>query len=828
MQIVTPRISTVAPLDLIQVRDIPSSSTIRVTDGKGAVYFQTTAVDGSTVEFRASGFPGTHRVEARLPDGSERFAEFALVAATQVKADAGPFSELFTILRDGLLEDENIQATEFRGKSYRYYCYWVRDHVHTMKGMRYLDRDNGPILDLFQLTQREDGLIWDNMSKSQDAQFWHTAYGPHDYARAYDDLTFVRMPVESDVEYLYVEGVHRAWMSSGDDEWMAGKLDTCIRALRYSLESPARWSDKYQLVKRPFTIDTWDFTFIDQYLEPLGRWGRLLNIPGVSKQGVMFGDNTGVAASCRLLAEMLAHAGRNKEAGKYSDLADTLLERTLALCWNGRHFLHYVEEEELERDLGVNPLEQVSLSNAYSANRRIGDDCVRSLVNTYRTIGENLPEGSPGEWYGIYPPFRKGYYGDAEPWQYVNGGVLPLVAGEIAKAAFEVGEEAYGVHVLRQVHGMAKRSGDRVRFAYTGAFPSLVQSYRCLDLRAAANAHHGKGDEATPSFMKGDSGDDLALMPVGRHQPDGIPFEIADSPRNSILIGRNLGLGPVELPLEGNVPCLFLMHAGGAVGSSGVAAYLTWVYEDGEVSRALRFGLEADGWWYVPNRFRTRKSCFTDRFVTGLAWQGHNDISTSVGLIWCGLENPRPDATLKAVRFDPAPDGASYQVVAITAGEQPLGVPADFVSHGGPDNWSAAAVMFALVDGLAGYQETKPAMEELVLSPRWASTEVKQAHTVVHLPASDTYIAYDWHWEPDRPRLSLTLAGSGSRVTLRVLLPEGFRPTTVEVDGVPQSAAIDPNEERYAVVVLDLHGVTQVVMLDTVSGHFTSTRGFMS
>ena len=210
-----------------------------------------------------------------------------------------------------------VGTLEWRGKSYAYYVPWLRDHVHTMKGFKYFDGSGAGAVDFFRETQREDGMIWDFFSRGRSPSFYETAYGPLGYARRYDGVEMVRMPVEADVEYLFVEGVYFAWKSTADDAWMGRQLDAAIRAMDYSFTDRARFSTKYGLVKRGYTIDTWDFQIDDATTRIFPRWGTLLVDPDRSKFGVMFGDNTGYAASCGYLAEMLERAGRPADAARF-------------------------------------------------------------------------------------------------------------------------------------------------------------------------------------------------------------------------------------------------------------------------------------------------------------------------------------------------------------------------------------------------------------------------------------------------------------------------------------------------------------------------------
>jgi len=57
------------------------------------------------------------------------------------------------------------------------------------------------------------------------------------------------------------------------------------------------------------------------------------------------------------------------------------------------------------------------------------------------------------EWYSIDPPFPDGIFGEEKivAGAYCNGGIMPLVGGELARAAFEHGFEEYGLEQLLKV-----------------------------------------------------------------------------------------------------------------------------------------------------------------------------------------------------------------------------------------------------------------------------------------------------------------------------------------------------------------------------------------
>ncbi|MCK7523945.1 MAG: hypothetical protein MZV64_43140 [Ignavibacteriales bacterium] len=88
----------------------------------------------------------------------------------------------------------------------------------------------------------------------------------------------------------------------------------------------------------------------------------------------------------------------------------------------------------------------MSLSNPMAINRGAADHA--QAVSILREYPRRGAEGRAfAEWFSIDPPFPDGIFGDERLVQgaYVNGGIMPLVGGELARAAFEHGFEAYGV-----------------------------------------------------------------------------------------------------------------------------------------------------------------------------------------------------------------------------------------------------------------------------------------------------------------------------------------------------------------------------------------------
>ena len=786
------------PLDEVVVSST-GTGTLSVLDGRGREYVRRPAAP--RVSFLAGGAAGTQRVRLLDPAGEVRSSvSFLLEPRTEIRDADGRMGDLLRIAHASMERwepslSEGVGVLKWRGDTYRYYVHWIRDHVHTLKGMKYFDGTGAEIIDVFRLSQRADGMIWDNFRPwDPPGNFFQTAYGPLGYAARIDGLQFVRMPVTADVEYLFVEGLYSAWKMTGDDEWMARQLDAAVRALDYTATDPARWSEPFGLVKRGYTIDTWDFQIADQWTDIFPRWGTLLIDPERSKFGVMFGDNTGYAASCGYLAEMLERTGRREGAARFRAREKAIRARLDEAAWLGTHFRHWVPEDPtIVRDVGVDEATQVSLSNTYSLNRGIAQEQAAAILRTYQRIHEDLPPGSPGEWYGIYPPFEKGFEEHCEPWEYVNGGVSPIFAGELARGAFAHGFEGYGADVLSRVLDLARAHDDHVDFAYTGAYvPAPVPSFTEIDLSDQANMDlGGKGAEGVPGWMAAMPDDHLGELPTGHQVFAGIPFLVTDPATNGrravVAVSRREGFPErVEVPVGRRAGSIYVLHSTGDNGNTKLAGALTFLYEDGtEATQYLVRDANVAHWW-----FPSLKGAWPAGYgqpkqppLVKLAWKGKSDASLSVGLHWYGLENPHPEKTVRAVALSSTLDRAIYALVGLTVSDRPIDQPLPGVSYGGPDNWAAAAVVYGLVEGLAGVVDRDVTYRVAQVAPRWPAAGTNEARVAVHYPASGGYVAYHYDHDPEAREIVLTLTGSGDRAECHVLLPAGVEEATAVTGG---------------------------------------------
>ena len=324
---------------------------------------------------------------------------------------------------------------------------WIRDHVHVLKAMRHWEYDYAGYVDFTLVHQRADGCILELVKQADDS---HWRYAAPESRKFFpdDNLAMCRLDIEADVEYLLVEGATYCYRISGDDAWLARALPRLEKAIDYMTSDPKRWDAAHGLVKRGYTIDTWDFTY-----DPASSTNRVLT--AATPQAIMHGDNSGVYQAMAQLAWLNDRLGRTAKAAAWRARADALRAAMYKHLWNGRFFFHQLP-------LNVPPVdaherERLSLSAAYDMNRGLMPvaDCRRTIEEFRR---RRQTTDCFAEWFTVDPPydftFARHPRGD-----YVNGGVCLFTAGELAKAALENGYEAYGWDILVRVKEMAARDG---------------------------------------------------------------------------------------------------------------------------------------------------------------------------------------------------------------------------------------------------------------------------------------------------------------------------------------------------------------------------------
>jgi hypothetical protein len=312
---------------------------------------------------------------------------------------------------------------------------WIRDHSDIMRAGVYLEPDAKSCVQLFVDTQAANGRVHDYV----------TTHPEHPSKESANWTKYVRVPVEADVEYRLAKAAFLAWQATGDDEWLEELRPSIAKALEYPRGHAWRWDAGLGLVKRPYTIDTWDFAYTGGAYE-----GLQFQITDDTYWGIMHGDNSGYYEAYRNFATLLEHLGSHEESRRWRERAEAMREAMNRTCFNGRFYTHFVKLTPVSID-GVDEGSQLSLSNPLAVTRGAADlGMARSILAEYRSRGER--SGAFREWFSMDPPFPDGIFGDERlvAGAYVNGGIMPLVGGELALAGLESGYEEYGVETLRR------------------------------------------------------------------------------------------------------------------------------------------------------------------------------------------------------------------------------------------------------------------------------------------------------------------------------------------------------------------------------------------
>jgi len=151
-------------------------------------------------------------------------------------------------------------------------------------------------------------------------------------------------------------------------------------------------------------------------------------------------------------------------------------------------------------------------------------------------------------------------------------------------------------------------------------------------------------------------------------------------------------------------------------------------------------------------------------------------------------------------------------LLGLTLSDSEVYFPPDRISFGIPDQWGAAACVYALVEGLAGVVDGDTAYRKVNFAPRWLAAGVNQAEATIHYPASDGYVSYRYSLDAENTLIYIELTGSGESCDCHILLPEGAsQGKQVTADGEVVGFSQNSVEgSRYVDFHLTLNGVRRI------------------
>lgn len=759
----------------------PAAASLQAFDGSGRPY---ASANGDEMEFLVSGALGWHVVvaydEAGVEIGRDRFR---VDCRSEIRDAGNRFGYMFDTIHHVLeMAYAERRLRSFDGeKTIRKQCITSRGTWTGAQGGRYFFDHIKDSSDYFTDNATERGMAWDfglpcepEMPKHHE---WR--YDPQFFKRGHRDAElFARQPIMNDVEHQYINGIFLAWQVSGDDLWMGRHLDTALKAVEYTRNSPYTWSEKFQLIHRPFTLDLWDFQ--SEFDAALVKGDGMNAMPGVSQFGVFYGDNISMVFACWNLAKMLRVAGREKDAGETQSFADGLFERINKASWNGQFYqMHVPEDPTFERDFGIDHTQVVSLSNAMVANYGIGHDKAKAIIQTYQRIRRELPSNYRAEFMTMYPHFPRGFH--IPPGVYVNGALAGLVAGELARAAFAHGEEAYGADVLSRYWELVEPYAPYIE---GGMFPfdqiPPERNFTPLDLRGVANADLRSDDTHDGWFAE--KGNDMRNLPTGRQTFETIDFDILNPDANEeraclrLAQDRQGFAREVEVPVGAKAESIYFLHAAGGGGT--IVGELECNYADGIlVHLYVQKGKQVLSTWN-PADPRPRPRVTTD---LTLGWVGETEVFWRVGLSLWGWDNPHPEKEIRSLTLRASKETApKWAIAGITLSDHPVWLPPLEQWEGPNQYWSANCIACAMGEGLAGVVDQDRAMRSVQIKPGWLAAGVDEATACIKYEESGAYVRYRYRRDGDS--ICLDVAASGEKRLIELLLPEGTEPSNLSVN----------------------------------------------
>jgi hypothetical protein len=391
------------------------------------------------VTFTVAGALGAHYVYLIWPDEKNphsRYVNFRVDCDTFIETGDKEVDRLYVVARDLMtLGRREFEMPRGRligyasGDTTHFDGITLRDLVYSLPACKYWERDMQCSLDRFLEAQAGDGMIPDGIER--DGRTW-------------------RVGMASDTEYVLTLGVWQTWMVTGDNAWLESALPRLERALRYAQTDGKRWDAKHKLVKRQHSCDTWD-------LDMDGAEDK-----GEGRHVIATCDQSGYYLAFQAMGLMHKALGHEADAQRWAKEAEEYRQRAVALLWDGRKFLHHVHLDQIDHG-DFNENEQLAMGNVWAASRGLASpDQARRIVDEYRR--RHKETGGAYPWWSLQPGYPDSLnYFPSRPFcaqgGFANGGLMPWVGGELCRAAFACGREAYAMDLLREYVQHVRKTG---------------------------------------------------------------------------------------------------------------------------------------------------------------------------------------------------------------------------------------------------------------------------------------------------------------------------------------------------------------------------------
>ncbi len=183
-----------------------------------------------------------------------------------------------------------------------------------------------------------------------------------------------------------------------------------------------------------------------------------------------------------------------------------------------------------------------------------------------------------------------------------------------------------------------------------------------------------------------------------------------------------------------------------------------------------------------------------------VAWRGRSGLIDNVGVWITSFASHKSDSLIASLELESMEAGSKWFVIGITLSNMlPFLPPWNDISAGMPNNWGAGCVIAALLEGLAGVEDTGGGFRSTRISPRWLAAGTKDAQVSVRYPASRGYVLY--HYLHEGNTITFDCTSCADKATLRVPLPAGRRVMSLLVNGNDVAPRLETMEQtEYAIV----------------------------
>ena len=385
----------------------------------------------------------------------------------------------------------------------------------------------------------------------------------------------------------------------------------------------------------------------------------------------------------------------------------------------------------------------------------------------------------------IYPPFQKGWGPHASAWQYTNGAVTGIAAGELARGAFIHGFEEYGADILSRWLAIMEEFDNDMPWALRGKMPETPKrSFETINLNQVANADLAAKGDGVPGWMD-DKGMDMRELPRGKQIFKDIPFEIIENNNRKSLLrlakDKKNFAESVTLEINKKIGSVYFLHS--VQGGGAIAGEVRFHYADGtEKIKYIVPGKDVFNAWGHPELpGRSRAMVRKDYYKTVTAWRGECPKFYDIGLTAHGMDNPQPDKKVQSIELRAAGGGTAWLIIGMTTSDAKAFFMPGKEGHGVPEPWAAGALSSALFEGLAGVVDNDRNMQNVSISPRWEAAGINKVKTCIKYEDGGGYVCYDYH--KNGKEIILNIAGNSLNRNIELLLPENTGIQSLHVNG---------------------------------------------